>query len=92
VWQHGRSGVQLGHVGGKTRSLWVRIYVPDDICAEDQAAAFLAGALSEAAALVADRLRRRAPEWPADDLAAELISLAGALGSTAPSATADPHH
>jgi hypothetical protein len=42
VWQHGRSGVQLGNIG---------------------------------------RLRRRAPDWPADDLAAELAGLAGILPS-----------
>jgi hypothetical protein len=53
-----------------------------------EAGAFLAAALSEAAGLVADRLRRRAPDWPADDLTAELISLAGTAGSCAPSANA----
>ena len=79
VWQHNESGVQLGNVGRKTRSLWVRIYVPDEVSGRDQAAAFLASALSADAGLVRDRLRRRAPEWPADELAAELISLAGTL-------------
>lgn len=44
----------------------------------------LAGALPDAAGLVRDRLRSRAPEWPADDLAAELTSLAGTLGPHAP--------
>jgi hypothetical protein len=57
------------------RSLWVRIYVPDDVSGRAEAADFLARALAQAAELVRDRLRRRAPEWPADDLAAELISL-----------------
>jgi hypothetical protein len=79
VWQHGRSGVRLGHIGRKSRSLWVRIYVPDEIAAREQAAQFLAGALPEAAGLVRSRLRRRAPDWPADDLAAEFAGLAGIL-------------
>jgi hypothetical protein len=77
VWQHGRSGVQLGHVGHKTRTLWVRIYVPDQITTREQAVRFFAGVLPEAARLVRDRLRRRAPDWPADDLAAELVGLGG---------------
>lgn len=76
VWQHGRSGVQLGHVGHKTRSLWVRIYVPDEITTREQAVRFFEGVLPEAARLVRDRLQRRAPGWPADDLAAELAGLA----------------
>jgi hypothetical protein len=79
VWQHGQSGVRLGNAGRQSRSLWVRIYVPDDVASRDQAEAFLAGALSDAAGLVRDRLRRRAPEWPADNLAAELTSLAGTV-------------
>jgi hypothetical protein len=76
VWQHGRSGVRLGHVGHKTRSLWARIYVPDEITTREQALGFFEGVLPEAARLVRDRLRRRAPGWPADDLAAELAGLA----------------
>src|SRR5437016_13404615 len=71
VWQHGQAGVQLGHIGHKSRSLWVRIYVPDEITTREQAVGLVAGALHEAARLVRDRLRRRAPHWPADDLAAE---------------------
>jgi hypothetical protein len=79
VWRHGRSGVQLGHVGHKTRSLWVRIYVPDEITTLEQATAFFATAFPDAAESVRDRLRRRAPDWPADDLAAELVGITGGL-------------
>lgn len=79
VWQHGRSGIQLGHIGRKSRSLWVKISVPDEITTRDQAAQFLGGALPEAAGLVRSRLHRRAPDWPADDLAAELAGLAATL-------------
>jgi hypothetical protein len=76
VRQHGQAGVQLGHIGHKSRSLWVRIYVPDEIMTREQAIVFFAGAFHEAAGLVRDRLRRRASRWPADDLAAELAGLA----------------
>ena len=82
VWQHDQSGVRLGNVGRKSRSLWVRICVPDDVSGRDQAVAFLAGALAQAAGRARDRLRRCAPEWPADDLAAELLGLAGTLTVT----------
>jgi hypothetical protein len=79
VWQHGRSGIQLGNIGRKSRSLWVRIYLPDEVTTRDQAAEYLASALPAAAGLVHSRLRRRAPDWPADDLAAELTGLAAIL-------------
>jgi hypothetical protein len=39
----------------------VKIYVPDEITMQEQAAQFLAGALPGAAGLVRSRLRRRAP-------------------------------
>ena len=79
VWQHGRSGIQLSNIGRTSRSLWVKIYVPDEIMTREQAAEFLVGALPEAAGLVRSRLHRRAPDWPADDLAAELAGLAEML-------------
>jgi hypothetical protein len=79
VWQHGRSGIQLGNIGRKSRSLWVRIYLPDEVTTRDQAAEYLASALPAAAGLVRSRLQRRAPEWPAGDLAAELAGLAAIL-------------
>ncbi|MBO0822453.1 MAG: hypothetical protein J2P27_01185 [Actinobacteria bacterium] len=84
VVQHGQSGVKLGNVGRKSRSLWVRIYVPDDVSSEDQATAYLSAALSEAAELVLDRLRRRAPDWPAQTLATELTNLADSLRRKTP--------
>jgi hypothetical protein len=80
VWQHGQSGIRLGHIGHRTRSLWVRIYVPDEVTTQEQAERFLAVALLEAAGLVRNRLHRRAPAWPADDLAAELARLARTVG------------
>jgi hypothetical protein len=36
VWQHGRSGIQLGNIGRKGRSLWVKIYMPDEITTREQ--------------------------------------------------------
>jgi hypothetical protein len=79
VWQHRRSGIELGHIGRKSRSLWVKIYMPDEITTQEQAAQFLRGVLPEAAGLVRSRLHRRAPDWPADDLATELAALADML-------------
>jgi hypothetical protein len=79
VWQHRRSGIQLGHIGRKSRSLWVKLYMPDEITTQGQAAQFLRGALLEAAGLVRSRLHRRAPDWPADDLATEPAALADML-------------
>jgi hypothetical protein len=79
VWQHGRSGVQLGHIGRTSRSLWVQFYVPAEVSSRAEASAFFAGALAEAAGRVRDRLVRRAPDWPADQLAAELAGLTDAL-------------
>jgi hypothetical protein len=57
----------------------VRICVPDEIATWEQAAVFFAGALPDAAGLARDRLRRRAPDWPADDLAPELVCITGDL-------------
>ncbi len=55
VWQHDRSGVQLGSVGRKSRSLWIRIYVPDDVETEEEARC----SLVEAFAAASERVRRR---------------------------------
>ena len=53
--------------------------MPEQVTTRDQAAQYLASALPVAAGLVHSRLRRRAPDWPADELAAELTSLTAVL-------------
>ena len=44
AWQHGESGVRLGKIGKRSRTLWIRLFVPDDVATEEQARRFLAQA------------------------------------------------
>jgi hypothetical protein len=48
AWQYGESGVRLGNIGKKSRTLWIRIFVPDEVATEQQARRFLAQAFDEA--------------------------------------------
>ena len=57
----------------------LRVYVSEQVTTRDQAARYLASALPVAAGLVHSRLRHRVPDRPADELAAELTSLAVVL-------------
>jgi hypothetical protein len=76
VWQHNRQGFRLGTLtdGGRD-SLRVMMYVPDDLTESDDAIAYFHDTLVEVAEKVRDRLTRRRPGWPIDELVADVLSL-----------------
>jgi len=76
VWQHNRQGFRLGTLtdGGRD-SLRVMMYVPDDLTESDDAIAYFNDTLVEVAKRVRDRLSRRRPSWPIDELVADVLSL-----------------
>lgn len=76
VWKHDRQGFRLGTLtdGGRD-SLRVMIYVPDDLIEADDAIAYFHDTLVEVAEKVRDRLTRRRPGWPIDELVADVLSL-----------------
>jgi hypothetical protein len=76
VWRHDRQGFRLGRLtdGGRD-SLRVMIYVPDDVTEADDAIAYFNDTLVEVADKVRDRLTRRRPGWPIDELVDNVLSL-----------------
>jgi hypothetical protein len=75
-WQHERSGIRLGTLSARGRdSLRVMLYVPDHLTSEEDARAYFAVTLSEAATLVRKRLTAKRPAWPVEKLTADLLSL-----------------
>lgn len=76
VWKHDRQGVRLGPLtDGGRESLRVMVYVPDDLSEADDAIAYFHDTLVEVADRVRDRLARRRPGWPIDELVADVLSL-----------------
>lgn len=53
----------------------VLIYVPDDLTEADDAIAYFHDTLVEVAEKVRDRLTRRRPGWPIDELVIDVLSL-----------------
>jgi hypothetical protein len=76
VWQHGREGFRLGALTSRSR-YWLRvmIYVPDELEKESAAIEYFRDTLNSVAAAVEKRLRARRPDWPVEELAAQVRSL-----------------
>jgi len=76
VWQHGREGFRLGTLTSRGRD-WLRvmIYVPDELEEESAAIEYFRDTLDSVADAVEKRLRARRPNWPVEELAAQVRSL-----------------
>ena len=76
VCQHGREGFRLGTLTSRGRD-WLRvmIYVPDELEEESAAVEYFRETLNSVAAAVEERLRARRPNWPVEELAAQVRSL-----------------
>jgi len=76
VWQHGGEGFRLGTLTSRGRD-WLRvmIYVPDELDEESAAIEYFRDTLNSVAAAVEKRLRARRPNWPVEELAAQVRSL-----------------
>ena len=76
VWKHEREGFRLGTLSDRGRySLRVMIYVPDEITGAAEATEYFRNVLDEVAAKVRERLTKRRPEWPIDELVGDVLSL-----------------
>lgn len=76
VWQHDDSGFRLGTLSARGRN-WLRvsIFVPDQITEESESVSYFQETLEAVADAVRARLRKRRPEWPIDELVAQIRSL-----------------
>lgn len=77
IWQHGEeSSFRLGSLSHRGRA-WLRvmIYVPDTVEGEEESVAFFRETLDQVAIAVEARLQRRRPEWPIDELVAQVRQL-----------------
>jgi hypothetical protein len=71
-----RECFQLGTLTSRSRD-WLRvmIYVPDELEEESAAIEYFRDTLNPVAAAVEKRLRARRPDWPVEELAAQVRSL-----------------
>lgn len=71
-----RECFQLGTLTSRSRD-WLRvmIYVPDELEEESAAIEYFRDTLNSVAAAVEKRLRARRPNWPVEELAAQVRSL-----------------
>lgn len=76
VWQHGGEGFRLGTLSDAGRS-WLRIqvFVPDNLCGEEESIAYFQRVLDEVAVAVEARLRKRRPGWPVEALVTQIRAL-----------------
>ena len=77
IWQHGEeASFRLGSLSHRGRA-WMRvmIYVPDTVQGEEESVAFFQETLDQVAIAVEARLQRRRPEWPIDELVAQVRQL-----------------
>jgi hypothetical protein len=76
VWQHQREGFRLGTLNSRGRN-WLRvmIYVPDELAEEISSITYFRETLELVTEAVAARLRKRRPDWPIQEITAQIRSL-----------------